>query len=338
MTANRRILTTATALSGLALLTACGGGGTTTAPPNPQSFSGPNDSVATRISNARTSDQATAFTATTVGVDFIPGGKVESAEPEEITVKIYRTGPNAVPTVELTRGDDVMTFGPEHAPDGENYRVPRSAEDAQDNRNLWMWAGYPIEHANGYEVHDNGEREAQSRKHLVPLGFWINTEEADPLRNAVIGLHTRPADMPTHSIPAFYEGWAFLESWQADNGANHSRFRGELRLEADFDGGTISGTLHDVHEEVIRGDDESGYQPREGLAFVIPETAIDGNGFAGTLEASNGCVGCPQDMSATVNGGFYGPYAKESGGTIQGGFTRDGVEEVAVGIFYSDQR
>ena len=337
MTANRRILATATALSGLVLLTACGGGGGGATPPDPQSFSGPNDSMATRISNARTSDQATAFTAMAVGIDYVDGGAAP-VDPEEISVKIYRTGPNAVPTVELTRGDDVMTFGPEHAPDGGNYRVPRSAEDAQDNRDLWMWAGYPIRHADGWYVNDEGERRAQSRRHLIPLGFWINTEEADPLRNAVIGLHTSPADMPTHSIPAFYEGWAFLESWQVDNGANRSRFRGELRLEADFDGGTISGTLHDVHEEVIRGDDESGYQPREGLAFVIPETAIDGNGFAGTLEASDGCVGCPQDMSATVNGGFYGPYARESGGTIQGSFTRGGVDEVAAGIFYSNQR
>ena len=312
----KRILATATALSGLALLTACGGGGTTTSPPDPQSFSGPNDSMATRISNARNSDQATAFTTTTVGVDFTEEGVV-AADPEEITVKIYRTGPNAVPTVELTRGDDVMTFGPEHAPDGENYRVPRSAEDVQDDRNLWMWAGYPINHADGYEVHDDGEREAQSRKHLIPIGFWINAEEADPLRNAVIGLHTRPADMPTHSIPAFYEGWAFLESWQVDNGGISSEFRSELRLEADFSEGTVSGVLDRVEERLnVDGVRLGDYEPREGLAFVIPETAIDGNGFAGTLEASDGCVGCPQDVSATVNGGFYGPYARETGGTI----------------------
>ena len=261
-----------------------------------------------------------------------------AADPEEISVKIYRTGPNAVPTVELTRGDDVMTFGPEHAPDGENYRVPRSAEDAQDDRNLWMWAGYPIDHANGYEVEDNGEIRPQRRKHLIPIGFWINTEEADPLRNAVIGLHTRPADMPTHSIPAFYEGRVHFDAWQADNGGNRSQFSGDIHLEADFADGTISGVLDRFEENEFRGDSESGDQPREGLAFVIPETEIDGNGFAGTLEASSGCVGCPQDMSATVNGGFYGPYARETGGTIQGGFTRNGVEEVAAGIFYSIQR
>ena len=68
---------------------------------------------------------------------------------------------------------------------------------------------------------------------------------------------------------------------------------------------------------------------------MIPEAAIDGSGFTGTLAPA---AGCDRITSSTVNGGFYGPYADEAGGTIQGEFTRaDGSEEIGIGIFYTNR-
>ena len=70
---------------------------------------------------------------------------------------------------------------------------------------------------------------------------------------------------------------------------------------------------------------------------MIPETDITGNGFAGTLAEGANCVGCAEDITATVNGGFYGPYAEEAGGTIRGTYTDGGVDHVIAGIFYANR-
>ncbi|MCY4242210.1 MAG: transferrin-binding protein-like solute binding protein [Rhodobacter sp.] len=325
--------TGAVAIASALALAACGGGdGTTTAPPNPQHFQGKNDSLPNRISGATTAEEAIALTAMTVGVDYANGGATR-AEAEEISVKIYRAASGAVPTVELTRGDDVKTFGPEHAPDGGNYQVPPSSEGVQDRRSLWMWAGYPIDHANGYYVNDSGERKSQRRKYHIPLGFWYDTETVDQDRYAVIGLRTPSADMPTHDITASYVGEVRMTTWAVEDGRDRADWESDLLLRADFAGGTVSGVV-DRWEERLDG---GGREYRDGVSYRIPETPITGNGFSGTLVAAPGCVDCIAFTTSTVAGGFYGPYAEEAGGTLQGEFTLDGSDHVMNGIFYSNR-
>ena len=338
MTANRRILTMATALSGLALLTACGGGGGTTvtgASQNPQHFQGKNDSVAARISGATTAEGATALTATAFGVNFEEDGKVTLAEREEISVKIYRTASGAVPTFEVTHGENTLTYGPEHAPDRRNYRV--QSADGEDTGGLWTWAGYPIVHANGHYMNDDGDVGIKREKYLIPMGFWYETEAADPLRHAVIGLRTAADDMPTHEVTAFYEGQVRLRARQAENGRDRIELDSDLLLEASFADGRISGTIDNWRREVFRGRVKLSEDRLGGLVYVIPETDITGNGFAGTMVPGDDCQVCAEDIAATVNGGFYGPYAAEAGGTIRGTYTNEGVDHVISGVFYSNR-
>ena len=68
-----------------------------------------------------------------------------------------------------------------------------------------------------------------------------------------------------------------------------------------------------------------------GLVCEIPETSVTGNGFIGTLSAAAGREGSVEVASPTMTGGFCGPYARESGGTVQGGFARRGVDEAGIG-------
>jgi len=270
-------------------------------------------------------------------VDFTDG-QVALAAPEDITLRLFRTAPDAVPTVAVERAGTTTMFGPEHAREGENYRIDPSAANAQDRKNLWTWAGYPLDHANGFHSED-GPREPLRRKHHIPIGFWYDTPTTDPLRNAVIGLQTAPGDMPTHAVPAFYEGSARLEAWNKDDGSIRSRFRSDLRLEADFADNTLTGMLDDWRVQEIRGDNEGDYERRDGIAYVIPETSITGNGFMGELAPAAGCTACSQIIASTVAGTFYGPYAQETGGTIQGELKgEDGdPDEVMIGIFYTER-
>ena len=321
------------ALAAAAELTACGGDGGGT-PPDPQHFSGKNDGVAARISGAATAEGATALTATAVGIDF-EDGTAALAEAEEISVKIYRTASGAVPTFGVTHGESILTYGPEHAPDRRNYRV-RSA-DGEETGGLWTWAGYPVDHANGVFVGEDGDIGIKRGKYLIPMGFWYDTETANPLRNAVIGLRTAAGDMPTHDVTAFYEGDVRLQAREAEDSRDRIELDSDLLLEADFADGTVSGTLDGWRREIFRGDESLSDERLDGVVYVIPETDITGNGFAGTLAEGANCVGCAEDITATVNGGFYGPYAEEAGGTIRGTYTDGGVDHVIAGIFYANR-
>ena len=66
------------ALAAAGLLTACGGGGNDG---DPAHFSGRNDSMASRISDARTLEEATTFRAETVGLTHPPGLLAENVPP-----------------------------------------------------------------------------------------------------------------------------------------------------------------------------------------------------------------------------------------------------------------
>ena len=330
----KRIGTGMAALAAITALTACGGDGTATAPPNPQHFQGKNDGIFTRISGAATSEEATALTATTVGINYERDRTATLADPEEISVRIFRTAPGSVPTVELARGDDAGTFGPEHALEDGRYRV----RDGDDRRDLWAWSGQITDHANGWRVNDEGERRSLDQRYLIPFGFWWDGgENADSHSFAVIGLHTPPGDMPTHDVTASYVGDVRIDTWEAEDNQNQRQFGGDLVLEADFADGTISGTLDDWWEQMQLDGRRFEQDLDDSFVYLIPETRIDGNGFSGTLVAAPGCADCFELTSSAIEGGFYGPYAEESGGTLQGEFTLDGSDHVMNGIFYANR-
>lgn len=228
----KRILATAAALSGLALLTACGGGGNGTTATgtqqNPQNFSGPNDSLATRISEAGTLQAATTFTAKTVGLNHSHENGEPSetvfADPQDMAVRMFRASadPGTPPTVVVALdGGGPVTFMPEHAGDRNwrfpgtgNHHIPNESPDDDGNGEadarkwFWTWDGYPLDHANGFdwEGRADGKLYPKERKHHVALGYFATGEPEDMRRLAVIGLHTAPDDMPTHSVRAVYEG------------------------------------------------------------------------------------------------------------------------------------
>ena len=117
-----------------------------------------------------------------------------------------------------------------------------------------------------------------------------------------------------------------------ENGwGDDERFRSDLTLTAYFSRNAVEGVMGNWESPVNPDDDYSR------LSYTIESAPIAGNGFTAPMEPAADCVNCLEVASSTVRGDFYGPSAVESGGTIQGEFVRDGVEEVGIGIFYSNR-
>ena len=326
----RRLIALSAAMSAVGLLTACGGGGTNNTPgtgPDSAYFSGKNDSMATRISNAGSLEEATTFKAKTVGLDHIWGEEHALAESEDITIQIYRTSADAVPTFVVTYNDETTTFGPEHAPDNENYEI-----EGDQERLLWTQDGYPLDLASGFDWGDWTEDDSynpQRRKYHVPVGLYYDGDPTNLRRFAVIGLETAPGDMPTHGVRALYEGRVRMDVYPT-NADSRDRYSADITLIADFSKNTVDGVMDDWE---YRSSDES----LPGVSYTVAAATISGNGFTTSMAPSPTCTGCMEVVGSTVAGKFYGPYADETGGTIQGSF-RDGDEElVGIGVFYTSR-
>ena len=346
-----RHVTLAAMIAATALLTGCGGSdgnGESMTAANPGYFNDKNDSMATRISNARTLDDATTFTAKTIGTDHTFGERHALADAQDITVQMFRASAaqETPPTVVVTLdGGEAVTFGPEHArdrgdgyaPGTGNYHIPnedgRGGVFAGDQRKwLWMWDGYPLDHANNFDWGDwlDGEFDPRPRKYHIALRYYQNGYPTDMRRVAVIGLETAPSDMPTHDVRALYKGQVRLETYPTNGGDRTGDYDAEIDLVADFSRNSIHGTMHDWEND---GED------LPGLIYSVAPATITGNGYTTWMQPHDDCTRCaPLNQStSTVAGKFYGPYAAETGGTITVAFEGENGPEIGTGIFYTDR-
>ena len=336
-----------------ALLSACGGGGSGsgsgagTGPNQPQTpsdsayYMGDDDSMAARISNATSLEEATTFKAMTVGMnhtfDANDNNIPELTESQDITFQIFRTSPDAVPTFVVAHGGETNTFGPEHAPDNENYAIEGPGDS--DDKFLWTWAGYPLDHASGFDWGDwieEGQRNPLDYKYHIPVGIYYSRGDqglADLRRYAVIGLETAPGDMPTHDVSAVYDGIVRMDLYPLDGESDRTRLDASITLTANFSESTIGGVI----DNWINRDDDS--DDLSEVSYMLTPTTIAGNGYTTSMARSAACPDCPELVSSTVAGKFYGPAGSETGGTIQAQFRGDdeSSDDIAVGIFYTNQ-
>ena len=326
--------TRAAALASAGILTACGGGSDPT--PDPAHFSGPDDSMATRISAATSLDDAAVFetTAKTTQLDY--DADIATQLPDTpMTVRLFRTSPTAAPSLVIETEEGDFSFGPEDLDRWGNF----SKENSGSRTTSRGW----LDNANGYRIREDGDFtndagqriDPQSFKYHVPFVVWSwNEEEEISLRHmAAIGLETSPSDMP-QARTAYYNGYGWVELHRVDDPGERVRYGvDEIYLTASFEDGTISGRFDDWE---LWGDDEA---VKTQIAYDLSPTLIEGNGFSSSLAPSASCAtisggACPTMPDSIVSGKFYGPYAAEAGGTIETGqFTFDGANWVGVGTF-----
>lgn len=292
--------------------------------------------MAQRINDAKNLAEATTFKAKTVGFNHTWDNEDtvhELADNEDVTIQIYRTTEDGVPTFVVEQNDETTTFGPENNRN-QNYQIVNPGEN--NDLWLWTWAGSPIDHANRfYRSSITGQLKVLSRKHHIPVGMYREGDPADQRRFAVIGLETSPNDIPSHDIQARFRGGVRLELYLKDGTGivnnDRLRFNSDITLTANFSESTIQGVMDNWENQDNRSQDLSAY------SYMLKKADIAGNGFTTTMLPSQNCMNCPEVLDSTINGKFYGPFADETGGTIQGEFRNDGSEYVGIGIFYTSQ-
>ncbi|MCY4327219.1 MAG: transferrin-binding protein-like solute binding protein [Rhodobacteraceae bacterium] len=334
----KRLVIPALALAGATFLTACGGGGgdgplVPEVDPRTVHPADASDTIARRISEARTLAQATTFTARAVGVDraVSDDGRHTGnrpADPEDIQVQFFRTAPDAIPTVRVTHRGTPTTFTPADLNAVGTYVIEDpSAPEHLNQQFFWTWGDTTAEHADGQS--DDGT--PINRKYHTPISFYFDGVPNQFERTAVIGLATSPASRPA-SGTASYTGQTRLVVYDTE-GANvqeRRRFGTDLVLTADFSDMTISGEMDNWRQQGLDRDD----LPLPGLSHILKETTITAIGFTTTVEATEDCTRCAGIVESTVTGTFYGPEANEAGGTMQ----LENMEgDVLSGIFYTTQ-
>ena len=129
------------------------------------------------------------------------------------------------------------------------------------------------------------------------------------------GAATEVADLPTGT--ATYTGRAAGADWEGPDWSDRTALAGDLRLTADFDGGTVDGSVTGIE---VRSPGQSVWQAIGG-SLMIHNGGISGSRFTADLTGTS----LPEwitDMDGTAMGGFYGPAAAEVGGVFQGTSTR----------------
>jgi hypothetical protein len=134
---------------------------------------------------------------------------------------------------------------------------------------------------------------------------------------AAVGTETKPSDLA--ALPtATYSGRARMDirpdSGYVNDATSRTRVRSDLSMTADFGAATIGGSLSNIMVEPPG-------QPDAAVAGTISmdQTAIVGNGFAGTLTPDAtfiGAMGPGFSGSGNYGGTFFGPAADEVGGTM----------------------
>ena len=118
--------------------------------------------------------------------------------------------------------------------------------------------------------------------------------------------------------------------------ANHGCW-GDLSLEADFDGSTVSGTIDGV---ASHPGNEGDFVLAPGNSIAISNGMIDAGGF--TADWRQGRMNAARNetvsgFAGTMVGEFYGPAAEEVGGVMRGQRAADGSSSGSRGVFGASQ-
>ena len=137
------------------------------------------------------------------------------------------------------------------------------------------------------------------------------------------GVATEVADLPTGS--ATYSGRVAGNEWDGPSFiTNRGSFNGNLSLTANFDAGSVGGSVTGIQ---YRAPGETDFGPFGG-SLSFDNGAISGDGFTADLAGPQGQTG---RYEGTASGQFYGPAAAEVGGVFQG--THTGESSVLQGWF-----
>ena len=184
---------------------------------------------------------------------------------------------------------------------------------------------------------EDAERTDGSPWHAYATVFELQERNIDLMAFFAFGAKTPAGGLPNAGA-AIYSGRLKMEAPATDL-SEWYRYGGDLRLEADFGEGTVSGTVDDM-ESRVRGDSWSDMPDGNRMDILNGRIADgrlaadwEGQGPEGApLETMRGFVG-------TVNGIFHGPEGEEIAGVLDGRreATGDAPAQVAIGEFVAER-
>ena len=186
---------------------------------------------------------------------------------------------------------------------------------------------------------DDAERTDGSPHHRYVTVFQLDEGNSGLRAYFAFGARTPAGGLP-YAGTAVYEGWLSVRSYATDLSDSYS-YGGDLRLEADFADGSVSGTVDDMGSS-SEGGDWVWSEMADGNRMDI----LNGRIADGQLTADwegHGPEGAPADTMrgfvGTVTGVFHGPAAEELAGVLEGRreATDDAPAQIAIGEFVAER-
>ena len=210
--------------------------------------------------------------------------------------------------------------------EGADYDPQNDFEKQVDGVNVWLWSVTgSFEGDPGYRYLDIwgfGHGGEVSHRYFAPFG--ARTEAA----NLPAGIGTYVGRMRADTFK------------QRDPSSNfRDRVYGDLNLTANFDGGTLEGTVSQIH---TRGQNEANSSPLSSTTqFEIANGQIANGQFTATLTGVDSNATAPLHESVRgyeghVLGEFYGPAAEEVGGVLSA--SREEDLRVMSGAFHGKKQ
>ena len=140
---------------------------------------------------------------------------------------------------------------------------------------------------------------------IVQAGLleFINSASVSSSGHIVFGFDTNPTTIAAETGTATYTGTIRANGYQGNNVSSAS---GNVTLNADFTGDTVSGNFNLSTLNGMTGAE----------SYTMNTGDISGNGFDGTISVVGSLQSGQTLQSATYDGNFYGADAEAVGGTI----------------------
>jgi len=259
------------------------------------------DTIAARIADGKEETTLAVTNAVTITRDFNKS-TVSNPANTNVTLKGAAGAKKGEVTLTLTASGKTTTFTTPPNANGEYIKTNADGSKVY----LWNYTG------NSWDDVAAGKTQY---KYMIPIGTSTNANDKNAYERsyAVVGLKT-PAQALKGKAKATYVGYAYADAYgnKEPSSSDRIRFKSDLKLDADFEKGTIKGSMTNL---TLKTPGATSYTSiGNDKSFTINQTNISGNGFATDLTSEGPKNDKLTLTTSSFKGNFYGNKGQEAGG------------------------